>query len=113
MIEKLLTWLTTYCLIILCEMGDKTQVAVLLFASNNPARRWLIYAASALALTLCVILEVSVGFTLRRYIGPAAFNRATGVIFIVLGIVALCESSGAAGRMAQLKAQWRREVLNR
>ncbi len=113
MIEKLLTWLTTYCLIILCEMGDKTQVAVLLFASNNPARRWLIYGASALALTLCVILEVTVGVTLRRYVGPAVFNRVTGIIFIVLGIAALIESTGVAGRPGPAKTKARVEAFDR
>ncbi|MGB9792370.1 MAG: TMEM165/GDT1 family protein [Thermacetogeniaceae bacterium] len=91
MAEKLLTLLTTYCLIILCEMGDKTQLAVLLLASNNSKRRWLIYAASAIALTLCVILEVTAGVALRKYIGPALFNRATGFVFLLIGAAALWE----------------------
>lgn len=89
MSAKLLTWLTTYILIVLCELGDKTQVAVLLITSNNPSRRWLIFAASAVALTLCVLIEVTVGVTLARYISPAIINRATGVVFLLIGLATL------------------------
>lgn len=88
---KFLTWLTTYIIIILCELGDKTQVAVLLITSSNPARRWLVFAASALALTVCVFIEVTVGLTLAKYIGPAVINRATGVVFLVIGAITLAQ----------------------
>ena len=71
MSTELLTWLSTYIIIIICEMGDKTQLAVLLLTSNNPRQRWYIFAASSLALMLCVLVEVTVGLTLARYIGPA------------------------------------------
>ncbi|MFZ5633506.1 MAG: TMEM165/GDT1 family protein [Bacillota bacterium] len=86
---KLLTLLTTYVLIVLCELGDKTQVAVLLLTSNNPPKRWLIFTAGAIALVLCVAIEVSVGAMLARYIGPAIINRATGVIFLIVGAITL------------------------
>lgn len=86
---KLLTWLTTYIIIVLCELGDKTQVAVLLFTSKNPGKRWTIFFASALALTLCVLVEVTVGLTLAKYIGPHIINRLAGVIFLLIGLVTL------------------------
>jgi len=86
---KFLTWLSTYVIIVLCELGDKTQVAVLLLTSKNPSRRWLIFAASSIALVLCVIIEVTVGVTLARYLGPATINRIAGVIFLILGIATL------------------------
>lgn len=86
---KLLTWLTTYIVIILCELGDKTQLAVLLFTSNNPRQRWMIFFASACALTLCVLIEVTVGVALARYITPATINRVAGIIFLGLGLAAL------------------------
>jgi len=88
---QFITWLTTYIFIILCELGDKTQMAVLLLTSNNPTRRWLVFGASALALTLCVLIEVTVGVTLAKYIGPQVINRFTGVIFIAIGLVTLVQ----------------------
>lgn len=89
---KLLTLLTTYLIIILCELGDKTQVAVLLFTSNNPGKRWTIFFASALALTLCVVVEVTVGLTLANYIGPHIINRIAGIIFLLLGLITLIKT---------------------
>ncbi|NPV27640.1 MAG: TMEM165/GDT1 family protein [Firmicutes bacterium] len=88
---KLLTWLTTYVLIILCELGDKTQMAVLMIASNNPTKRWLIFGASALALTLCVTIEVTMGVTIANYIGPAVINKTAGFVFFALGILTLIQ----------------------
>lgn len=89
---KLLTWLTTYTIIILCELGDKTQLAVLLITSNNPGKKWLIFVASALALVLCVIIEVTIGLTLAQYLGPDKINKVAGWIFLVLGLCALFTS---------------------
>jgi putative Ca2+/H+ antiporter (TMEM165/GDT1 family) len=63
---QFLTWLSTYIIIVLCELGDKTQVAVLLFTSNNPRKKWTVFIASALALVLCVIVEVTAGVSVAR-----------------------------------------------
>ncbi len=82
-----ITYLTTYLIIVLAEMGDKTQVATLLLSSNNPRHRWGVYAASALALTLCVALEVTVGTTIGRHLlPPRFFNQFTGWVFLVLAV---------------------------
>lgn len=86
---KFLTWLTTYTLIILCELGDKTQVAVLMFSSNRPTRKWLVFGASALALATCVAIEVTVGSSLARYVGVELINKATGLVFVAIGLVTL------------------------
>ncbi len=86
---QLLTWLSTYLIIIVCELGDKTQLAVLLLTGNNPHKKWVIFAASSVALILSVFIEVTVGITLARYIGPALINKAAGMVFLVLGIFML------------------------
>ncbi|WP_234702036.1 TMEM165/GDT1 family protein [Desulfotomaculum nigrificans] len=86
---KFFAWLTTYVLIILCELGDKTQVAVLMLSSNHPGKKWLILGASALALSCCVLIEVTVGATLARYIGPQIINKATGWVFLFVGLYTL------------------------
>jgi len=85
--DQIVTLVTTYVLIALCELGDKTQVAVLLLSSNTPGRRWLVFFASFLALTTCVIIEVTVGVCLAKHVGPSAFNRVTGFIFLIVGLL--------------------------
>jgi putative Ca2+/H+ antiporter (TMEM165/GDT1 family) len=96
---KLLTLLTTYMLIVLCELGDKTQLAVLLITSNNPSKRWLIFTAGAFALTLCVALEVSLGALLALHIGPDVINRATGVVFLLVGTAILVRQLNSFGKL--------------
>lgn len=86
---EFLTLLTTYAIIILCELGDKTQLAVLLITSSNPDKKWRIFIASALALVLCVIIEVTIGLSLARYLGPDKINRLAGVVFLILGLYVL------------------------
>jgi putative Ca2+/H+ antiporter (TMEM165/GDT1 family) len=87
-----LTYITTFTLIILCELGDKTQVAVLLLASNQPKNRWLIFFTSAAALSLCVLVEVTVGKYLAQYLSPQVINKLTGFLFLFIGCSTLLSS---------------------
>ncbi|MHB1419933.1 MAG: TMEM165/GDT1 family protein [Bacillota bacterium] len=91
---ELLTYVTTYLLIVLTELGDKTQLATLLLASNNPEKRWLVWGASSIALVLCVVIEVTVGSVLARYIQPSMINRITGVVFLMVGVYTLVKNLG-------------------
>lgn len=73
-------------------------------ASNNPTKRWLILGASAIALTLCVFIEVTVGVILAKYIGPELINRATGVLFLFLGSFILATELGLIRKLGLKKA---------
>ncbi|MGE5389880.1 MAG: TMEM165/GDT1 family protein [Deltaproteobacteria bacterium] len=84
---ELVTWLSTYVLIVLAELGDKTQLAILLVTSNHPAQRWTIFMASCLALAFCVMIEVTIGSTLAHYIGVNLINRISGGIFLLIGLI--------------------------
>jgi putative Ca2+/H+ antiporter (TMEM165/GDT1 family) len=86
---KLLTGISTYLLIVICELGDKTQFAVLLLTSRNPQKRWLLFLASSLALSLCVLVEVTVGVKLAQYLAPHIINKVAGIIFLLMGILGL------------------------
>lgn len=88
---KLLTYLTTYLIIVLCELGDKTQLAVLLLTSRNPKSRWLLFTASALALSLCVLVEVSAGKIVAQHIAPHMINKLAGAVFLLMGAVGLSQ----------------------
>lgn len=98
---ELLTWLSTYLLIILAELGDKTQVAVLLFTSNNPSQRWTVLLASALALILCVTIEVTIGLTLAKYLGPQMINKIAGIIFLIISLLTFYKTF-ASGQNAKI-----------
>jgi putative Ca2+/H+ antiporter (TMEM165/GDT1 family) len=84
-----LTWITTYTLIILAELGDKTQLATLILVSNNPTKKWVVFSAGALALSLCVFIEVTIGASLAKLLSPQSINQITGVVFLVIGLFTL------------------------
>jgi putative Ca2+/H+ antiporter (TMEM165/GDT1 family) len=57
------TYVAVFGSVLLAEMGDKTQLAVLLFATNPAASKLGILAAAAGALVLSSLLAVLVGVT--------------------------------------------------
>ena len=83
------TYITTYTLIILAELGDKTQIATLILAGNNSRRRWVVFGAAACAFVACVMLEVTVGATVARILPQDSINLLTGVVFLVIGLLTL------------------------
>ena len=87
------TFFTTFGLVFLAELGDKTQLATMGLASAaGDGRRWLVFAASALALTLSSLIAVLAGDLLRSRIDPTTIQRAAAVLFIALGGLLLWQS---------------------
>jgi Ca2+/H+ antiporter, TMEM165/GDT1 family len=77
---------TTFATIFVAEIGDKTQLATMSFATGTGSR-WVVFAASALALVATSALAVVAGDAIARVIPPVWMRRAAGALFIVLGIV--------------------------
>ena len=45
------TFATVFVTVFVAEMGDKTQLATLLFSADRQVSKWAVFAGSALALT--------------------------------------------------------------
>jgi putative Ca2+/H+ antiporter (TMEM165/GDT1 family) len=71
--------------VFLAELGDKTQLATLLFATRNPADRWLVFAAATGALVLAAGLAVLAGGFISQHVNTRVLARAAGVAFILIG----------------------------
>ncbi|QQR90417.1 MAG: TMEM165/GDT1 family protein [Myxococcales bacterium] len=85
-------FVSTFVAIFIAEIGDKTQLATLSFASGSTSR-WTVFAASALALISTSAIAVLGGETISRFVSPLALKRAAGVLFLVLGAVFLFGSA--------------------
>ncbi len=72
--------------IFLAELGDKTQLATLLFATNQDLSRVSVFAASSAALTLSSLLAVLVGGQLTRLVSPVTLHLVAGFGFIIIGV---------------------------
>ena len=71
--------------VLLAELGDKTQLATLLFATRNPADKWLVFAAAASALVLTTALAVLAGGLVAQHVNSRVLARTAGVAFILIG----------------------------
>ena len=61
---------TVFGTVFLAELGDKTQLATLLFASKSAASLWTIFIAASAALVLTSAIGVAAGATLSQYVEP-------------------------------------------
>src|SRR5438874_3695857 len=54
-------FITVFMTVFLAEIGDKTQLATILFAAEQPSNKWIVFAGSASALVLAAAIGVLVG----------------------------------------------------
>lgn len=72
--------------IFLAELGDKTQLATLLFSARNPNARWLVFVSAASALVLACAIGVLAGGFLAQHVNTRLLARIAGVAFVVIGV---------------------------
>jgi putative Ca2+/H+ antiporter (TMEM165/GDT1 family) len=72
--------------IFIAELGDKTQLATLLFATNRELSRTGVFVASSTALVCSSLLAVLIGSQLTRFVSPVTLQIVAGLGFIVIGI---------------------------
>jgi len=77
--------LTTFGMIFLAELGDKTQLATFAFAAESKARLS-VFIGSAGALIVTSLLAVLFGSAINRVIPPNTIKMGAGALFVVLGL---------------------------
>ncbi len=77
--------------VFLAELGDKTQLATLMFATNEKISKLGVFAASSLALVVSCLLAVVFGNQISAYISPERLKIIAGLGFILIGIWTLKE----------------------
>lgn len=78
-------FLGVFFTIFVAELGDKTQLATLLFASDKRWGSLTVFAASSLALVAACGLAVLLGEGLSRTVTPRVLRVVAGLLFIGLG----------------------------
>jgi putative Ca2+/H+ antiporter (TMEM165/GDT1 family) len=71
--------------VLLAELGDKTQLATMLFASDTALSRWGVLAAAAGALIFSTAVAVVAGTLLGAWLSPRHLKLAAGVGFVAIG----------------------------
>jgi putative Ca2+/H+ antiporter (TMEM165/GDT1 family) len=77
---------TVFATIFVAELGDKTQLATMLYASDASHPKLTVFAASAAALVLTSALGVLAGSFVGEYVNPKVVRWVAGLGFIAVGI---------------------------
>jgi len=81
---ELRLFFSTFGLVFLAELGDKTQLATAGLAAES-GRRWLVFAASAAALVTSSLLASFVGAWLHSRVEATLIPRIGGALFVIIG----------------------------
>jgi putative Ca2+/H+ antiporter (TMEM165/GDT1 family) len=87
---KILT--TVFMTIFIAELGDKTQLATLLFASDKAVSKLTVFAGASLALIACSGIGVAAGALISSYVSERYLHYLAGAAFIVIGIWTLLKA---------------------
>ncbi|HII61419.1 TMEM165/GDT1 family protein [Pyrococcus horikoshii] len=77
--------LQIFLLIFLAELGDKTQLATITFATKYGWLKAFIGAVSALAVVN--LIGALIGEKIGDYFTMSVINKAAGILFIIFGIL--------------------------
>lgn len=79
------TYATVFLSVFVAELGDKTQLATLLFASRPDASKVGVFLASAAALVASSLLAVLLGERLGAWLRPELLKMLAGGAFMAIG----------------------------
>ncbi len=85
--------ITVFGTVFLAEIGDKTQLATMLYSANGGANsRLAVFLGSALALVVASAAGVLAGAALSKFVQGRALSVVAGIGFIAVGVWALAKS---------------------
>lgn len=82
------TFLSTFGLVFVAELGDKTQLATMLLAAQGKSP-YAVFLGSAGALVASSLVGVLAGAALTRIVPESLLRTGAGVLFIALGVLLL------------------------
>jgi putative Ca2+/H+ antiporter (TMEM165/GDT1 family) len=79
-------FLTVFATVFIAELGDKTQLATLLFAADRAVSKLTVFAAASLALIAAAGIGVLAGTVLSHYVSERILRAVAGIAFIGIGV---------------------------
>jgi putative Ca2+/H+ antiporter (TMEM165/GDT1 family) len=78
--------------VFIAELGDKTQLATMLFASDKDISKLTVFLAASAALILASAIGVAAGTLLSEFISEKLLSYIAGVGFIMIGAFTLYQA---------------------
>jgi len=81
--------LAVFATVFFAELGDKTQLAVLLFAAEGRQHPAWIFAAAAAALVASTAFAVALGSAAEHWLAAVPLKLIAGAGFVLIGICSI------------------------
>lgn len=89
-------FLTVFATIFLAELGDKTQLATILFASDGERSKLVVFFAASAALVTSTFVAILMGAAADRYLADLPLKLLAGIGFAIIGVLMIAEHFRAA-----------------
>ena len=77
---------TVFATVFVAELGDKTQLATMLFAADKEVSKWTVFLGASLALVIASGLGVLAGSAISHYIETKYLHYLAGAGFVAIGV---------------------------
>ena len=78
--------LTVFIAVFIAELGDKTQLATMLFAADKEVSKLTVFIGASLALIVASGIGVLAGSLISEHIGEKHLNYVAGIGFVGIGL---------------------------
>ena len=82
-------FITIFIAVFIAELGDKTQIATMLFATDKEVSKYTVFLAASAALVVASAIGVLEGSLFSEYINEKYLHYIAGVGFILIGAFTL------------------------
>ena len=89
---ELKVFFTVFAAVFIAELGDKTQLATILFAADKEVSKWTVLLGASAALVSATVIGVIAGTLLSEYINEKYLNYLAGAGFIFIGAFTLARA---------------------
>ena len=80
---------TIFAAVFIAELGDKTQLATMLFATDKEVSKYVVFFAASAALIVASAVGVLAGSLFSEYINEKYLHYIAGIGFILIGAFTL------------------------
>lgn len=84
--------LTVFVSVFIAELGDKTQLATMLFAADKEVSKLTIFVGASLALIVTSAIGVWAGGAISQYISAKQLHYIAGTGFVMIGMWTLLKA---------------------
>jgi putative Ca2+/H+ antiporter (TMEM165/GDT1 family) len=85
MIDWKLLW-STFALLFVAELGDKTQLAVICTSASCDCP-WTVFLGAALALVTVTLIGTLAGQVIARFVSPDLLRKGAAGLFVLMGVL--------------------------